>query len=98
MTGSRRLTDELLSTTISLIEQSLNARIISTVSSDSIDLTGLIPNLSLLGRPEISPALDLVSEVDFDDPKRYARAQSYAIAVWSRWLKEKIQVPFQLSS
>ncbi len=88
--GSRRLTNEILSTTFCLVEQSLNARPISSVSSDPNDLTALTPNHFLLGRPGTSPALVSVSENDFDHRKRYARAQSYANAVWSRWLKEYV--------
>ena len=60
--GSRRLTDEILSTTFCFVEQSLHARPMSSVSSDPNDLTALTPNQFFLGLPGTSPALVSVSD------------------------------------
>ena len=47
--GNRRLTDEILTTTFCLVEQCLNARPITPVSSEATDLDRLTPNHFLLG-------------------------------------------------
>ena len=87
--GSRRLTEEVLGTTLCLVEQLLNARPITPVSSDPHDLEALTPNHFILGHSAASfPSLSF--EDNFDHKKRYARAQSYANAVWSRWLREYV--------
>ncbi len=88
--GSRRLTDEILSTTFCLVEQILNARPLSPASSDPNDLTALTPNHFLLGRSVTSPSAIPVTDNDFNHRNRYIRAQSYANAVGSRWLNEYV--------
>ena len=47
---NRSLTDEVLSTTMCLVEQTLNARPLTAVSDDPEDLTALTPIHFLLGR------------------------------------------------
>ena len=85
--GNRRLTDEILLTTFCLVEQSLNNRPLTSVSSDANNLDALTPNHFLLGnRSACLPSLTPVD--DFNHRKRYARAQAYANALWKRWLKE----------
>ena len=85
--GNRRLTDEVLNTTMCLVEQILNNRPITPVSSNHDDLEALTPNHFLLGNRS-APLPSLASYIDFDHRKRYARAQAYADAIWSRWLAE----------
>ena len=51
---NRSLTDEVLSTRICLVEQTLNAKPLTTVSDDPEDLTALTPNHFLLGRENAS--------------------------------------------
>ena len=85
--GNRRLTDEVLSTTLCLVEQTLNNRPITPVSDNHDDLEALTPNHFLLG-DRSRPLPSFASCIDFDHRKRYARAQSYANAIWSRWLAE----------
>ena len=46
----RSLSDEVLSTTMCLVEQTLNARPLTAVKDDPEDLTALTPNHFLLGR------------------------------------------------
>ena len=83
--GSRRFTEELLGTTLCLVEQVLNSRPITTVSTDSRELDALNPNHFVLGQHAPSFSSLLPGE-HFDHKKRYARAQSYTNAIWSRWL------------
>ena len=56
--GTRKLTDEVLSTTLCLVEQALNARPITSVTDDPEDLEALTPNHFSLGCA--SAALPLV--------------------------------------
>ena len=51
---NRSLTDEVLSTTMCLLEQILNARPLTAVSDDPEDLTALTPINFLLGRESAS--------------------------------------------
>ncbi len=88
--GSRRLTDEILSNMFRLVEQILNARPLFPAGADPNDLTALTPNHFLLGRSAISPSCIPLTDNGFNHRKRYVRAQSYANAVWSRWLKEYV--------
>ena len=87
--GSRRLADEVLSTTFCLVEHALNSRPLTPVSADPSDLGALTPNHFLLGNQARSlPSIIGVDE--FDHSKRYARGQSYANAIWSRWIKQYV--------
>ena len=84
--GSRRVTEEVLGTTLCLVEQALNSRQIFPVSNDSRELEALTPIQFLLGQHATSFPSVLPGE-HFDHKKRYVRAQSYANATWSRWLR-----------
>ena len=86
--GNRRLTDEILTTVFCLVEQSLNARPLVPASADATDMDALTPNYFLLGTAVSS--LPCHSNCDLDHRKRYARAQAYSDAIWSRWLKEYV--------
>ena len=87
--GNRRLTDETLSTTFCLVEQALNNRPLTPVSDDPNELEALTPNHFLLGRSSAA----LPSAVSGDQPdlrRRYTKAQAYANAIWTRWMKEYV--------
>ena len=85
--GTRRHTDEVIGTTFCLLEHAHNSRPLTPVSTDPSDLGALTPNQFPLGNQARS--LPSIIDVDeFDHRKRYARAQSYANAIWSRWIKE----------
>ena len=91
--SSRRATEEVIGTTLCLVEQALNSRPITPVSTDSRELESLTPNHFLLGQHATSfPSL--LSGEHFDHKKRFVRAQSYANAIWSRWLR--VYVPSQV--
>ena len=84
--GTRRLTDEVLHTTFCLVEKALNSRPLTPVSADPCDLNAITPNHFLLG--EHSTGIpSVIGNDEFDHRKRYARAQSYANAIWSRWIR-----------
>ena len=78
--GSRRLTKEVLGTTLCLVEQALNLRPITPASTDSRELEALTPNHFLLGQHATSFPSLLPGE-HFDHKKSYVRAQSYANAI-----------------
>ena len=71
-----------------LVEQSLNARRLVPASADEMGLDALTPYHFLLGNVGSSSPGHCNS--DFDHRKRYARAQAYSDAIWSRWLKEYV--------
>ena len=86
--GNRRLTDEILSTIFCSVEQSLNFRPLVPVSSDATELDALTPNHFLLGAA--TSTLPSHQHADADHRKRYARAQAYSDAIWSRWLQDYV--------
>ena len=79
----------MLGTTLCLVEQALNSRPITPVSTDSRELEALTPNHFLLGQHATSFPSLLPGE-HFDHKKTYVRAQSYANTIWSRWLREYV--------
>ena len=87
--GSRRVTEEVLGATLCLVEQALNLRPITPVSTDSRELEALTPTQFLLGQHAKSLPSLLPGEY-FDHKKRYVRALSYANAFWSPWLREYV--------
>ena len=87
--GTRRLTDEVLHTTLCLVKNALNSRPLTPVSADPCDLNALTPNHFLLGEHS-ADIPSVVGNNGFDHRKRYARAQSNANAIWSRWIKEYV--------
>ena len=85
---SRSLAEEVLSTTMCLVEQALNARPLSAVSDDPEDLTALTPNHFLLARENGSAPFMLSSERYHDLRKSFKTAQAYADMIWKRWTRE----------
>ena len=51
--GNRSVTEDVLSTTMCIVEQTLNARPLTPVSSDVNDLEALIANQFLLGKRNV---------------------------------------------
>ena len=85
--GSRKLTDEILNRNMCLVEGSLNARPLTPVSDDPDSLEFLTPNHFVLGHHSLTfPSLR--SSENYSHSICYARAQSYASAIWQRWLSE----------
>ena len=85
--GSTKMTDEILNTIMCLVEGSLNACPLTPVSDDPDSLELLTSNHFLLGQHTLTfPSLR--SSENCSHSKRYAWAQSYANAIWQRWLSE----------
>ena len=84
----RSLTDEVLSTTMCLVEQTLNARPLTAVSDDPKDLTALTPNNFLLGRENASAPFMSSSERYNDLRKSLKTTQAYADMIWKKWTRE----------
>ena len=86
---SRKLTDKILTTTMCLVEGSLNARPLTLVSDDPDSLEALTMNHFLLGQHSLTFPSQRLSE-NYYHPKHYAQAQSHANAIWQRWLTEYV--------
>ena len=87
--GTRRLTDEVLQTTFCLVENALSSRPLTPVSADPCNFNAITPNHFPLG--EYSTGVpSIVGNTQFDHRKRYAAAQSYANAIWSRWIRKYV--------
>ena len=82
------LTDEVLSTTMCLVEQTLNARPLTGVSDDPEDLTAPTPNHFLLGQENAIVAFMPSSERYRDLRKSFKTAAAYADKMWKRWTRE----------
>ena len=75
----------VLNTSFCLVEHAPNARPLTPVSADPSDLGAITPNHFLLGN-QATAIPSIVGVDEFDHRKRYARSQSYANAIWSRWI------------
>ena len=86
---SSSLTEEVLSTTMCLVEQTLNARPLTAVSDDPEDLTALTPNQFLIGRENRSSHFLPCSERYHNLRKSFETNQAYADMIcWRRWTRE----------
>ena len=86
--GNRRLTLPVLTTTLCLVEQTLNTRPLTPLRGDAEDLEALMPNRFLMGLPVLAEPLmpDAVRYVDCC--KMYKVAQAYKQMIGSRRAKE----------
>ena len=85
---NRSLTDEVLSTTMCLVEQTLNSRPLTAVSDDPEDLTALTPNHFSLRRENASAPFMPSSERYHDLRKSFKTVQAYADMIWKSWTRE----------
>ena len=84
----RSLTDDVLITTMCLLEQTMNARPLTSVSDDPDDSEALTPNHFLLGRANLGNPF-LPDSQRYTDLRRVFRvSQAYSDMTWSRWAKE----------
>ncbi len=88
--GSQRLRDELLLTILCLVVQTLNARPLAPASSDPTNYDALTPNNFLLGRPSACLRPCLIIPPNFNHRKEFVRAESFASAIWQRWLMKYV--------
>ena len=73
---NRSITEKVLSTTMCLVEQTLNARPLTPVSDDPEDLTALTPNHFLLGQENASAPFMPSSERYHDLTKAFKTAKA----------------------
>ena len=86
--GNRSVTEDVLSTTMCLVEQTLNARPLTPVSSDATDLEAITPNNFLLGNKNVClPHLPCAAQF-VDHRKLFRQTQAYADLICDRFCKE----------
>ena len=86
--GNRSVTEDVLSTTMCIVKQMLNARLLTPVSSDIIDLEALTPNHFLLGNRNFCLPYLPCAEEFVDHRKLFRQTQTYAKLIWNRFSKE----------
>ena len=86
--SNRSVTEDVLSTTMCLVEQTLNARPLTHVSSDATDLEAITPNHFLLGNKNLCLPYLSGAEQFVDHRKRFRQTQAYADLIWDRFRKE----------
>ena len=86
--GNRSVTEDVLSTTMCLVEQMLNTRPLTQVSSDATDLEAITPNHFLLGNKNLCLPYLSGAEQFIDHRKLFRQTQAYADLIWDRFRKE----------
>ena len=86
--GNRSVTEDVLSTSMCFVEQTMNARPLTSVSSDANDLEALTPNQFLLGNKNICLPYLPCAEEFVDHRKLFRQTQAYANLIWDRFRKE----------
>ena len=85
--GNRSVTEDVLSTTMCIVELTLNATPLTPVCSGVSDLKALTPNHFLLGNKNFClPYLSFAEEY-VDHLKLSQHTQDYAILIWDRFRK-----------
>ena len=86
--GNRSVNVDVLSTTTYFVEQTMNARPLTLVSSDVNDLEALTPNHFLLGNRNVCIPYLPCAEEFFDHRKLFRQTQAYANLKWDIFRKE----------
>ena len=86
--GSRTVTEDVLSTTMCIVEQTLNAKPLTPVSSDKNYLVALTPNHFLLGNKNVCLPYLPCAEDFVDHRKLFRQTQAYSNLIWDRFRKE----------
>ena len=86
--GNRSVTEDFLSTTMCLVQQTLNARPLTAVSCDATDLETITSNHFLLGNKNLSLPYLSSAEQFVDRRKLVRQTQAYADIIWDRFRKE----------
>ena len=86
--GNRSVTEDVLSTTVYLVEQTLNARSLTQVSSDATNLEAITPKHFLLGNKYICLPYLYSAEQFVDHRKLFRQTQAYADFIWDSFRKE----------
>ena len=86
----RSLKDDVLITSMFLVEQTLNARPLTSVSDDPDDLEALTPNHFLLGRASLAAPFLPDAQCYTDLRRVFGVSQAYSDMIWTRWSKEDL--------
>uniref|UniRef100_A0A5S6Q5B6 Integrase catalytic domain-containing protein n=1 Tax=Trichuris muris TaxID=70415 RepID=A0A5S6Q5B6_TRIMR len=92
----RSVQEEIFQTVTVEVEDLLNSRPLTHVSSDAKDAEALTPNHFLLGRPYVSIPSDLSPRDQIISRKRWQASQILVDQFWRRWMREYL--PFLASS
>ena len=82
------LTQGALTTSLAVVEATLNNRLLTTPSDDPQDLTAITPNSFLIQRSSSSPPIADVQEREINSRKKYRQALALANMFWERWRRE----------
>ena len=86
--GNRSLTGEVLTTTMCLVEQTLNARPMTPANDDAEDLEALAPNHFFLGRANVCIPFIPIAEVYSNHRKMFRSCQANEDMIWQRWVRK----------
>ena len=86
--GDQSVTEDVLSTTMCLVEQTLNARPLTPVSSDVNDFESITPNHLLLGNKNVCLPYLPCAEEFVNHRKLFRQTQAYSDLIWDRFRKE----------
>ena len=84
----RSLTDDVLITTLCLVEQTLNARPLTSVSDDPDDVEALTPNHFLMERANLATPFLPDAHCYTYLRRVFQVSQAYSDMIWTRWTKE----------
>ena len=90
--GNRSITEDVLSTTMFLVEQTLNARPLTPVSSDVKNLESFTPNHFLLGNKNVCLPYLPCAEEFVNHRKLFQQTQAYSGLIWDRFRKEYLPI------
>ena len=93
MLKKRSVTEDVLSTTMCIVDQTLNARLSTPVSSDVNDLEALTPNHFPPDNRNICLHSLPCAKVFFDRRKLFRQAQAYANLILDRFCREYLPTP-----
>ena len=82
------LTPGALTTSLAVVEATLNNRPLTTPSDDTQDLTAITPNSFLIQRSSSSPPIADVQEREINFRKKYRHALALANMFLERWRRE----------
>jgi hypothetical protein len=88
--GKQRLTDELLMTTLTHIENVLNSRKLTPPSKDPADPEALTPNYLLLGRANPNTPPDVFDKDDMTAREKWRVVQAISDQFWQRCMREVV--------
>ena len=87
--GNRSMRDESLTTTMRLVEQTMNERPITPANDDPSNLEALTPSHFILGRANVCmPKFSSHAEIYSNHRKNFRSCQVYAEMIWKRWVSE----------